>query len=381
MRILVIAETFLPHMSGVTGSVLHMADQLTARGDDVSVIAPHHAGAPEALTTACGARVPIHEVPSLPLPGYPGIRVATVSATSLRRAIAAHAPDVVHLASPIVLGGRAAIAARQLDLPVVAVYQTDVPGFAAAYGLPFLENACWQILRDLHQRATLTLAPSTASRDLLASHQIPRIRLWGRGVDTEQFRPTARSRALRDELADPAERIVAYVGRLAPEKQVRDLRVVHDMPGVRVVIVGDGPERADLERSMPRARFVGFRRGADLAAHLASADLFIHPGEHETFCQTIQEAMASGLPAIAPRAGGPIDLIDPSRTGWLYAPGDLAELRARTADLLFDDAKREAMGRAALDSVRGRSWSALAEQLRGHYEQAILANAGVLALG
>ena len=172
---------------------------------------------------------------------------------------------------------------------------------------------------------------------------------------------------------------MVYVGRLAPEKQVAYLRVLHDMPGVRLLIVGDGPERDALRRDMPRARFAGFRSGTDLAAHLASADLFVHPGELETFGQTIQEAMASGLPVIAPRRGGPVDLVTPSRTGWLYTPGMLDELRDRAADLLFDDAKREAFGTAALESVRKRTWPVLSEQLRGYYRRAIEEHAGVPA--
>ena len=183
--------------------------------------------------------------------------------------------------------------------------------------------------------------------------------------------------AQRAKYAEADEKLVVYAGRLAPEKQVADLQVIHDMPGVRLLVVGDGPERDALRRAMPRARFAGFRTGTDLAAHLASADLFIHPGELETFGQTIQEAMASGLPVIAPRRGGPIDLVTPSRTGWLYTPGMLDELREHAADLLFDDAKRAAFGRAALETVRKRTWPVLAEQLRGYYGTAIARQAEV----
>ena len=209
-----------------------------------------------------------------------------------------------------------------------------------------------------------------------SQHGVERVHLWRRGVDTSLFSPSLRSERLRSKLAKPGERIVLYVGRLAPEKQVEDLKVIHDMPGVRLVIVGEGPERDALRRLMPRARFAGFRSGTDLAAHLASADLFIHPGELETFGQTIQEAMASGLPVIAPRSGGPVDLVTPSRTGWLYTPGMLDEMQGAATDLLFDDAKRAAFGEAALESVKKRTWPVLSEQLRGYYQQAITAGQG-----
>ncbi|WP_245822694.1 glycosyltransferase [Brachybacterium avium] len=152
------------------------------------------------------------------------------------------------------------------------------------------------------------------------------------------------------------------------------------MPGVRLLIVGEGQQQESLRRLLPRARFAGFRTGTDLAAHLASADLFIDPGERETRGRTLQEAMASGLPVIAPRRGGPVDLIAPSRTGWLYTPGMLDELRDCASDLLFDDGKRRAFGRAAEASMHRRTWPVLAEQLRGYYLQAIEQHGRVGAL-
>jgi phosphatidylinositol alpha 1,6-mannosyltransferase len=379
VRILVVAESFLPHMNGVTNSVLRVVDHFAASGDDLGIIAPKWPGAGKYLRTSCGRRVRVRRIASAPMPGYTEVRIAATSAATLRRRIDEFAPDVIHLASPMILGGRAVVAAQKAGVPTVAVYQTDIPGYTARYGMPFLENASWQLLRDVHNRAGLNLAPSTATRDQMLEHGIERVHLWRRGVDTSLFSPSLRSARLRARYADPEEKLVVYVGRLAPEKQVADLRVLHDMPGVRLLIVGDGPERDALRRDMPRARFAGFRSGTDLAAHLASADLFVHPGELETFGQTIQEAMASGLPVIAPRRGGPVDLVTPSRTGWLYTPGMLDELRDRVADLLFDDAKREAFGTAALESVRKRTWPVLSEQLRGYYRRAIEEHAGVPA--
>lgn len=374
------AESFLPHMNGVTNSVLRVVDHFAASGDDLGIIAPKWPGADKHLRTTCGRKVRVHRVASAPMPGYADVRIAATSATTLRRRIDEFQPDVIHLASPMVLGGRAVVAAQKAGVPTVAVYQTDIPGYTARYGMPFLENATWQLLRDVHNRATLNLAPSHATRDELIQHGIERVDLWRRGVDTSLFSPSLRSESLRAQYAKPHEKLVIYMGRLAAEKQVEDLKVIHDMPGVRLLIVGDGPERETLRRMMPRARFAGFRSGTDLAAHLASADLFIHPGELETFGQTVQEAMASGLPVIAPRRGGPVDLVSPSRTGWLYTPGMLDEMRDRASDLLFDDAKRRAFGRAAADSVRKRTWPVLAEQLRGYYLQAIEQEQRVSAL-
>ena len=143
------------------------------------------------------------------------------------------------------------------------------------------------------------------------------------------------------------------------------------MPDTQVVVVGDGPERDALALRLPDAIFTGQLRGEDLAAAVASFDVFVTPGELETFGQTIQEAMASGLPVVAPASGGPIDLVDPSRTGWLYEPGDLLGLRDHVADLVGDDAKRRAMGRSAREATEPRTWAGICAQLVRHYDEAI----------
>jgi phosphatidylinositol alpha 1,6-mannosyltransferase len=205
----------------------------------------------------------------------------------------------------------------------------------------------------------------------LQSHGVQRLHLWRRGVDTERFDPSRYDAAWRSGIASPSERIIGYVGRLAAEKQVEDLAVLDAMPGTRLVIIGSGPQKESLRTRLPRAHFAGFQSGPDLARMVATFDLFVHPGESETFCQTIQEAMASGVPVVAVGRGGPLDLVDPSRTGWTYPPGDLQALSDAVADLIGDDAKRHAFGRAAHAAVQGRTWPVLCEQLIGYYEKAV----------
>jgi phosphatidylinositol alpha 1,6-mannosyltransferase len=371
MRVAVIAETFLPQMNGVTHSLLRILDHLAQRGDEAVVLAP---GAEQQPTTVRG--FPVVPLPALPLPSYPEVRLATVSVARLTRMLRRFAPDVVHLASPFVLGWQGVKAAETLGIPTVSVYQTDVPAYASRYGVPGAEPALWSHVRRLHTRSTLTLAPSASTMALLADHGVERLALWGRGVDNVRFAPEKRSEALRSAWAEPGERIVGYVGRLAAEKQVDDLRILQDLPGVRLVIVGDGPLRPKIEAALPSARFLGFLTGEDLARAMASFDVFVHPGESETFGQTIQEAMASGVPVVATGKGGPLDLVDSSRNGWLYRPGDLTDLRARVADLTGDEAKRRAFAHAARRSVEPRSWPRLCAQLIEHYDAAHAALTG-----
>jgi phosphatidylinositol alpha 1,6-mannosyltransferase len=197
--------------------------------------------------------------------------------------------------------------------------------------------------------------------------------IWGRGVDTVLFHPRKRDQGLRAELAPGGEVLAGYVGRLATEKRVDLLAAVTAQPGVRLVITGGGPEEAELREAIPDAVFLGERHGEDLARIYASMDVFVHSGPFETFGQTIQEAAASGLPVVAPAAGGPVDLVDEGGSGYLVPPGDAGALAAAVARLAADPALRARMSEAARRKVLGRSWAALTGELTDHYAAVIAA--------
>lgn len=386
MKVVVVAESFLPHMNGVTNSVLQVLAHLRRRGDQATVIAPSDSfldsnplmeELPEQPELCSG--FPVIRVPSLPLPDYPKVRVAAGFVMRIRHLLETLQPDVVHIASPFVLGWRAIQAAETLGLPTVAIYQTEVPAYAARYRLPWAQALLWQHVERMHHACTLNLVPSSFCKKQLREHGIPRLKTWRRGVDLELFNPERRSDALRAELAPQGEHLVGFVGRLAAEKQVEDLAVIDDLPGTRLVIIGTGPEEAALRRRLPRAHFAGFLSGADLGAHVASLDVFVHPGEAETFCQTIQESFAAAVPVVAVGRGGPLDLVDPGRTGWLYEPGHLGQLRAAVEHLTHDDDARHRAAAEAHADVQGRTWESICNQLIGYYAQAIEVNNRVLS--
>ncbi|MFE6594024.1 glycosyltransferase family 4 protein [Streptomyces sp. NPDC057781] len=374
MRVVIVTESFPPDVNGVAHCALQTARHLVDRGHDCVVVAPATAPGTEADTSAA---CPLVRIPSLPLPGYPQVRVALPS-RRVAAAIAEHRADLVHLASPFVLGVRGMAAAARLGVPAVAVYQTDLAGYARTY-MGAGEAAAWRRIRSVHSAADLTLAPSGAALRDLRAHGVPRVSLWPRGVDTVRFRPDRRDEALRRELAPNGELIVGYVGRLAPEKQVELLAGVCGLDGVRVVVVGDGPSRPGLEQALPGALFLGRRTGDDLARLFASLDVFAHTGPFETFCQTVQEAMASGVPVVAPAAGGPLDLVAHGRTGLLVPPRDAAAVRDAVWSLAADPALRSVYGAAGRAAVEGRTWVAVGDRLIGHYTDVLATRKAVLA--
>ncbi|MFJ9930460.1 glycosyltransferase family 4 protein [Streptomyces misionensis] len=374
MRVVIVTESFPPDVNGVAHCALQTARHLVDRGHHPLVVAPAPApGSGPDTDAPC----PVVRIPSLPLPGYPQVRVALPS-RRLAAALVTHRPDVVHLASPFVLGVRGMAAAARLGLPAVAVYQTDLAGYARTY-MGAGEAAAWRRIRSVHAAADRTLAPSSAALRDLAEHGVPRVRLWPRGVDTVRFRPDRRDEALRRELAPNGELLVGYVGRLAPEKHVELLAGVCGLDGVRLVVVGDGPSHDQLAEALPGAVFLGRRTGDDLARIFASLDLFAHTGPFETFCQTVQEAMASGVPVVAPATGGPLDLVDHGRTGLLVPPRDADAVRGAVRALAADPARRAAFGAAARALVEGRTWAAVGDRLIGHYGDVLTARRTAVA--
>ncbi|GAA6527697.1 glycosyltransferase family 1 protein [Intrasporangium sp. DVR] len=380
MRVAIVTESFLPSLNGVTTSVCHVAEHLRARGHEGVIIAPRS----REPMPATFAGIPVHRITSLPFRQFD----VGLPSGEIEQILADAAPDVVHVASPFIIGARGLRAAVRLDLPTVAIFQTDMAGYVRQHTPGSAGNATanttWRWIRRIHSWADLTLAPSTEALADLRAHGVPRTDLWGRGVDTTLFSPAWRSdalsRALRRELAPGGERLIGYVGRLAPEKELERLAELADVPHSRLVIVGDGPSRPAVGELLTEAVaaspgrpnlppvFLGPRHGEDLARAYATLDLFVHTGTRETFGQTIQEAGASGLPVVVPRAGGPIDLVTDGENGYLFDPRTPGALREAVCRSLSSPEHLTELGRRGLERVRDRSWAAFVDRLIGHYE-------------
>jgi len=366
MRVAVVSESFLPTVSGVTTSVCKVLEELRRRGHDALVIAP--SGAPDSY-----AGFPVETVPALsyrqfPV-GLPNPRVLTL--------LADFQPDVLHAASPFLLGAQGIAAARRLDVPSVAVFQTDVAGYARRNHLGQATRLAWRFVKWVHDGADLTLVPSTASMNDLRRIGVQRLDRWTRGVDLEGYHPNNRRNpevlALRERLAPNDEVVIGYVGRIAPEKQVERLRALRGLPGISIALVGDGPSTPLVARAlagMP-VTWLGRLSGTGLASAYAAFDVFVHAGTEETFGQTLQEAHAAGLPVVAPCAGGPVDLVAHGTDGYLFLPDDDRDLRRHVAALVADAPLRLRMGEAGRRAVLGRSWENLCATLFDYYQLVI----------
>lgn len=367
MRVAVVSESFLPTVNGVTTSVVRVLEHLQSRGHETVVIAPA-AGAPAEYA---GARVV--PVPAVSYREFPvGLPTAIV-----HRTLAEFSPDVVHAASPFLLGAHAIGAAWRLGIPSVAIFQTDVAAYARRNRLSAATAFAWKVVALVHDKADLTLVPSTSALRDLEAAGVQRLDRWGRGVDLDGYHPRLRhdaeALALKAQLAPKGELVVGYVGRLAPEKQVERFAALKGVQGIRIAIVGDGPSAPSVRaalRGMP-VTYLGALHGRELALAYAAFDIFAHTGCDETFGQTIQEAQAAGLPVIAPRAGGPIDLIEHGLTGLHTDPDDARALRGAVRTLVADPALRARLGEAGRRAVLGRTWHAVGDQLIEHYERVI----------
>ncbi len=368
MRVAIFAETFLPKWDGVANTICHLLDHLAAKGHESLMIAPE--GAPSSY-----AATPILGRPCFALPMYPALRLVAPR-PGLGSEILDFKPDIVHLVNPALLGISGLHRAREAGVPVLASYHTDLPGYLEKYNLTAFREFVWNYFRWLHNQADLNLCPTRFIRRQLADHGFERLEIWGRGVDSHVFNPDRRSHLWRERLTGgrPNAPLLVYVGRLAIEKRIDVLRpVLTELPDIRLAIVGDGPERQNLEKLFAGTNtvFTGYLTGDDLPAAYAAGDIFVFPGENETFGNVVLEAMASGLPALVASHSGLKDHTHNGWNGFQFEPGNSAQLATLVRWLLSDPAYRDRLAANALEYARGLTWEQNLDGLIGHYERLV----------
>lgn len=369
-RVAVLTESFLPKVDGVVKTTYLTIRYLQETGREVLIFAPDiavdHVGASKVI--------PLR---SISMPQAPETRLALPNPVVAKH-IEDFAPDLIHLFSPAAMAVNGMAVGRHLNLPVIANYQTDLPGYTEHYGFPMLSGPVNRWLRYIHNGCHLTLAPTRTIIGRLREEGYRRVRLWGRGVNTARFHPGHATAVMRQRLLngrDPDSLLCIFVGRLAHEKRIDLLHEVARMDGVALTIIGDGALRESLESTFADTNtcFTGYLIGDDLAQAFASADVFAFTGEKETFGQVIQEAMASGLPAVVVNAGGAPEVIDEGVTGISVERSE--EAFAGAIRHLRDHPQlRLEMSRNARNAAERRPWSALMAQLEAYYQEAYSMN-------
>lgn len=368
MRIALFTETFLPRVDGITNTLCHVLPRFAERRIETLLFAP--AGAPASF-----AQTPIVGLRGVPLPQYPEFKIIPPWAR-FRAALRTFKPDLIHVLNPVTLGAGAIFWAKRASVPVVASYHTDVPGFMRRWGYCTAAELMRRYMRWVHNHADLNLAPSRFTLRTLQQEGYRNLALWGRGVDVQRFNPQKRSEHWRRRLSadQPEKPLLLFVGRLSYEKRVDWVRsALEALPDVRFAVVGDGPARPHLERVFAGTLtvFTGALRGDDLAAAYASADVFVFPSPNETLGNVVLEAMASGLPVVAPNAGGLLDHAQEGINALLFPPEDRSVFVMQVQRIVKNSGLRAQLSRAALLHAQQCTWERSVETLLQAYEHVL----------
>jgi glycosyltransferase involved in cell wall biosynthesis len=365
LRIAIFTETFLPKVDGIVVKVTRLLDHLANRGHQAMLFGP--SGSP---ITYGG--FPVISYRSVSVPFYPELSIAPPWARAADE-IEKFRPDMIHLVNPISLGLAGLRVADRYGIPVLASYHTDVPGFAEHWRLGFLSGSIYRYARWIHNRVEMNVCPSNFTRNQLLENDFQRVKIWRGGVDIQQFNPSKRSLEWRHRLTDgqPERPLILYIGRISPEKRIdRLLPLLHETPEARLAIVGDGPSRANLQEKFAGTGtvFTGYLQGEALASAYASGDLFVFTGDKETFGNVVVEAMASGLPVVAPNSGGVTDLVIDGYNGLLYDPSVPGSLVGAARTMLESPSLLKKFGARGRALAEQRTWEITLDELLGHYQ-------------
>ncbi|MEW6119349.1 MAG: glycosyltransferase family 1 protein [Pseudomonadota bacterium] len=364
LRIAVVTETYPPEVNGVAMTLGRLVNGLQVRNHQIQLIRPrqHADDVPQPTATFTE-----HLQRGIPLPRYEGLKMGLPAKAALTKLWTKHRPDVVQIATEGPLGWSALAAANKLRLPVASDFHTNFHSYSSHYGFGLLRRAIVAYLRKFHNKAAVTLVPTEGIRRELLSYGYENIEIIGRGVDTKLFHPGRRDAALRAQWGVGEDEPVAlYVGRLAAEKNLALVFAAYDAmreanPAVRLVLVGDGPERATWQAKRPDALFCGTKIGEELAAHYASGDVFLFPSLTETWGNVTIEAMASGLAVIAYDCAAAEEVIRHGENGLKAVPENEAAFVALAAELAADRVRQRKLGRAASARAAQLSWDAIVD--------------------
>jgi len=367
LKIAIITETFVPSTDGVVTRLKASIRYFKREGHDVRVIAPD-------LGVDEFEGVKIEGVPARTLFLYRSKKFS-LPTRKVGKMLEAYDPDVVHVVNPALVGMSGVYYAKKLGYPMLASFHTQVPKYADYYNLPMFKGFLWWYFRKLHNQADLNLCTSEAMKEELLEQNFHNVHVWQRGVDTKLFHPNKYDKDMREKLSggQPDKKLLLFVGRLAPEKEIGKIKSVLEASADFVLaIVGDGPHRETLEKHFAGTNtvFTGFLHGEALAKAYASSDVFVFPSTTETLGLVITEAMASGLPLVAAKSGPTCEQIEDNRTGLLYDKDKQGDF-TNTVLRFGDDTLRKRLAKEARQDIAEMGWDAQSKQVLDYYKEII----------
>jgi glycosyltransferase involved in cell wall biosynthesis len=372
MRIAYVTETWKPSINGVVTRLSVTIDGLIDDGHEVLVLAPTVNGDRE-VDAGSRSGLTVQRIPSFSIPFIYGGQSWGFPLPRVTHYVAEFEADIVHLIAPAMLGIGGLVAAKRLRLPLVASFHTDIASYAKFYHLGFITSFVWWWLRQIHNAAAINLVTSSYSARLLGLHRVRRVVHWRRGVDTVLFNP-ARRRRPRSEDELP---VALYVGRLAWEKGLQRLEALARSGVVRLMVVGDGPDRKRLERVFERTStdFLGSLTGEELAHAYADADVFVFSSTTETLGLVLLEALASGVPVVAAESPASIELLAANPAARLF-PADQPEAAVAAVRELLGGTSAQELAALARSSATGWDWTSATEGLMEEYHKVLVSCGG-----
>jgi glycosyltransferase involved in cell wall biosynthesis len=359
LHISFVTETYIPEINGVAMTLKHLVDGVQTRGHRVTLFRPRRGSADQ---PAMSSRYAEHLVPGFSIPVYKELRIGMPAGERLSMQWKKDRPDAVYIATEGPLGWSAARTANTLRIPTLSGFHTNFHIYSKHYGLSWLKPVIVKYLRTLHRNTGCTVVSTATAAADLNNHDYNCVEILQRGVDTHLFNPNRRNAGLRKQwgLSD-TDLACLYVGRIAAEKNIAEAIAafieIRKSTAAKLILVGDGPMRKRLQRQHPDVIFCGAKRGAELAEHYASGDVFLFPSQSETFGNVVTEAMASGLAVVAYDQAAAHEHIISGHNGMLVSVGTQPDFSTTASQLCTQATKIAALGQAAAEYARTLSWT------------------------
>lgn len=371
MKMAIFTDTFYPDINGVARTLKRLTEYLHKQNISFKVFAPKSSG-DEYISEN------IYRFEGLSFFLYPECRLALPKPKQIKKELQAFSPDLIHVATPFNMGLCGVYYAKKLNIPLVGSYHTDFEQYLSYYDLPFLSRIIWKYMNWFHQPFEKIFVPSHDTYEKLSIQQFRNLEIWPRGVDCNHFHPNYSEKSVRGKYQINKKYILTYVGRLAPEKDLKTfMSIAKGIPkkfsqDIQWVVAGDGPLREELEREAPENMvFTGYLSGKQLAEIYSVSDLFVFPSPTETFGNVVLEALASGTPVIGSNSGGVRNIISHGTNGILCEPGAVNQFIYAITHLLSHDSKRWQMAMEGRKYALSQRWDHIFDQLIQQYAAAI----------